>query len=161
MNFSKIPPIFTYICTFGFGFGIRPKARCFSSFGFGFGLKWKTCFQSFTGSNSNRLSIWFSVVFSDLPNSEGLTPLWPPLTRPLLVRIYNALLLAWPFHLPFLLKVSKSRKQIMASWILPTNDCWDKFVYWKLSQCSFFGRIQGTIFFFEIHWPLVSPADLA
>ena len=48
MNFSKIPPIFTYICTFGFGFGIRPKARCFSSFGFGFGLKWKTYFRSFT-----------------------------------------------------------------------------------------------------------------
>ena len=44
MNFSKIPPIFTYICTFGFG--IRPKARCF--FGFGFGLKWKTYFRSFT-----------------------------------------------------------------------------------------------------------------
>ena len=48
MNFSKIPPIFTYICTFGFGFGIRPKARCFSGFGFGFGLKWKTYFRSFT-----------------------------------------------------------------------------------------------------------------
>ncbi len=29
--------IFMYICTFGFGFGIRPKAECFSSFGFGFG----------------------------------------------------------------------------------------------------------------------------
>ena len=38
-NYSKIPPIFTNICTFGFGFGIRPKARCFSGFGFGFGLK--------------------------------------------------------------------------------------------------------------------------
>ena len=42
LNFSKIPPIFTYICTFGFG--IRPKARCFS----GFGLKSKTYFRSFT-----------------------------------------------------------------------------------------------------------------
>ena len=39
--------VFTYICTFGFG--IRPKARCFSSFGFGFGLKRKTYFRSFTG----------------------------------------------------------------------------------------------------------------
>jgi hypothetical protein len=35
----KVPPIFTYICTFGFGFGIRPKARCFSGQIFGFGLK--------------------------------------------------------------------------------------------------------------------------
>ena len=42
LNFTKIPPIFTYICTFGFG--IRPKARCFS----GFGLKSKTYFRSFT-----------------------------------------------------------------------------------------------------------------
>ena len=29
---------FTYICTFGFGFGIRPRARCFSGQIFGFGL---------------------------------------------------------------------------------------------------------------------------
>ena len=54
------------------------------------------------------------------------------------------------------LKVSKSQKQIMASWILPKNECWDNFVYWILSQGSFFGRIQDTIFFFKIYWPLVS-----
>ena len=47
-NLAKFPPFFTYICTFGFGFGIRPKTRCFSDFGFGFGLKWKTHFRSFT-----------------------------------------------------------------------------------------------------------------
>ena len=46
LNCSKIPPNFTYICTFGFGFGIQPKARCFS--GQIFGLKWKTYFRSFT-----------------------------------------------------------------------------------------------------------------
>ena len=46
MNFSKIPPIFTYISTFGFG--IRPKARCFSGQIFRFGLKWKTYLRSFT-----------------------------------------------------------------------------------------------------------------
>ena len=55
MNFSKIPPIFTYICTFGFG--IRSKARCFS--GFGFGLNWKTYFRSFTGI----LHFWFLINF--------------------------------------------------------------------------------------------------
>ena len=38
-----------YICTFGFRFGIRPKARCFSGQIFSFGLKWKTHFRSFTG----------------------------------------------------------------------------------------------------------------
>ena len=36
-NYSKTPPIFTNICTFGFG--IRPKARYFSGQIFGFGLK--------------------------------------------------------------------------------------------------------------------------
>ena len=38
-EFCKFTQIFTYICTFGFGFGIRPKARCFSGQIFGFGLK--------------------------------------------------------------------------------------------------------------------------
>ena len=37
----------------------------------------------------------------------------------------------------------------MASWILPKN-----FQYIKFPQHSFFGRIQDTIFFFEIYWPL-------
>ena len=41
-------PYFYNICTFGFGFGIRPKARSFSGQIFGFGLKWKTYFRSFT-----------------------------------------------------------------------------------------------------------------
>ena len=57
LNFSKIPPIFTYICTFGFGFGIRPKARWFS----GFGLKWKTYFWSF------GLILWLLISFSGEP----------------------------------------------------------------------------------------------
>ena len=47
-NFWKFKQIFTYICTFGFGFGFRPKARCFSGQIFGFGLKWKPYFRSFT-----------------------------------------------------------------------------------------------------------------
>ena len=38
-KFCKFKQIFTYICTFGFGFGIPPKARCFSGQIFGFGLK--------------------------------------------------------------------------------------------------------------------------
>ena len=46
LSCSKIPPIFTYICTFGFG--IRPRARYFSGQIFGFGLKWKAYFRSFT-----------------------------------------------------------------------------------------------------------------
>ena len=48
----KVPPIFTYIWIFGFGFGIRPKARCFSGQIFGFGLKWKTYLRSFTVQGS-------------------------------------------------------------------------------------------------------------
>ena len=59
---TKIPPIFTYICTFGFGFGIRPKARCFSGQIFGFGLKWKTYFRSFT---ERPLQIFRSSASSD------------------------------------------------------------------------------------------------
>ena len=55
LSCSKIPPTFTYICTFGFGFGIRPKARYFSGQIFGFGLKWKTYFRSFTGAKSSSL----------------------------------------------------------------------------------------------------------
>ena len=46
-------------------------------------------------------------------------------------------------------KVSESQKQIMASWILPKNECWDNFQYIKLSQRLFFGRIEDTIFFFR------------
>ena len=52
------------------------------------------------------------------------------------------------------LKVSKSQKQIMASWILPKNERLGIFQYIKLPQRSFFGRIQDNIFFFEIFWPL-------
>ena len=53
-----------------------------------------------------------------------------------------------------MLKVSKSQKQIMASWILPKNERWGNFQKIKLPQRSFFGRIQDNIFFFEIFWPL-------
>ena len=42
-------------------------------------------------------------------------------------------------------KVSKSQKQIMASWILPKNERWGNFQYIKLPQCSFFGRPLVTI----------------
>ena len=44
-----------------------------------------------------------------------------------------------------LIKVRQSRKQIMVSSILPNNECWDNFQYIKLSQRSFFGRIEDTI----------------
>ena len=47
------------------------------------------------------------------------------------------------------LKVSKSQKQIMASWILPKNERWGNFQYIKLPQRSFFGRIQDNIFSFR------------
>ena len=61
--YRKIPKI----CTFGFGFGIWPKARCFSGQIFGFGLKWKTDFRSFTAKIVQlRLQIMFdSIVYSN------------------------------------------------------------------------------------------------
>ena len=37
----------------------------------------------------------------------------------------------------------------MASWILPTIECWGNFQYIKLPQRSFFGRIQDNIYFFR------------
>ena len=37
----------------------------------------------------------------------------------------------------------------MVSSILPKNKRWDDFVYWKLSQRSFFGRIEDTIICFR------------
>ena len=52
-----------------------------------------------------------------------------------------------------LLKVSKSQKQIMASWILPKNERWGIFQYIKLPQRSFFGRIQDAIICF---WDLLT-----
>ena len=55
---------------------------------------------------------------------------------------------------PDLLKVSKSQKQIMASWILPKNKRWGIFQPIKMPQHLFFGRIKDNIFFFEIYWPL-------
>ena len=45
----------------------------------------------------------------------------------------------------FLLKVRQSRKQIIVSSILLKNARWDNFQYTKLSQRSFFGRIEDTI----------------
>ena len=48
-----------------------------------------------------------------------------------------------------LLKVRQSRKQIMMSSILSKNECWDNFSYIKLSQRSFFGRIEDTINCFQ------------
>ena len=49
------------------------------------------------------------------------------------------------FYIQDWLKVRKSRKQIMVSSILPKNERWDNFHYIKLSQRSFFGRIEDTI----------------
>ena len=37
----------------------------------------------------------------------------------------------------------------MVSSILPKNERWDNFMYWKLSQGSFFGRIKDTIICFR------------
>ena len=50
-NDKQTPLGSTYICTFGYGFGIRSKAKCFSGQIFGFSLKWKPCFRSFTAPN--------------------------------------------------------------------------------------------------------------
>ena len=63
-NFWKFKQIFTYICTFGFGFGFRPKARCFSGQIFGFGLKWKPYFRSFTATWNVFLSLIGKIPFS-------------------------------------------------------------------------------------------------
>ena len=52
------------------------------------------------------------------------------------------------------LKVSKSQKQIMASWILPKNKRWGNFpafVFWKN---------PGQHFFFEIFWPLTQKTKI-
>ena len=57
VELQQNPPIFTNICTFGFGFGIRPKARYFSGQIFGFGLKWKTYICSFTDSAKTYTTI--------------------------------------------------------------------------------------------------------
>ena len=55
--------------------------------------------------------------------------------------------------LTILLKVRKSQKKNMLSWILPKNKRWGHFMYWKLPQRSFFGRIQDTIICF---WDLLT-----
>ena len=55
-----------------------------------------------------------------------------------------------PTYANLALKVSKSQKQIIASWILPKNERWGNFQYIKLPQRLFFGRIQDNISFFEI-----------
>ena len=69
VELQQNPPIFTNICTFGFGFGIRPKARYFSGQIFGFGLKWKTYFRSFTGIDlDSELATNFCEISTvDLP----------------------------------------------------------------------------------------------
>ena len=45
--------------------------------------------------------------------------------------------------------VSKSRKQSMVSSFLLKNGRWDNFMSWKLSQRSFFGRIEDPIICFR------------
>ena len=37
----------------------------------------------------------------------------------------------------------------MLSWILPKNERWGNFMYWKMPQRSFFGRIQDAIICFR------------
>ena len=51
------------------------------------------------------------------------------------------------------LKVRKSRKENMLSWILPKNERWGNFMYWKITQRLFFGRIQDAIVCF---WDLLT-----
>ena len=51
------------------------------------------------------------------------------------------------------LKVRKSRKKNILSCILPKNERWGNFMYWKLPQHSFFGRIQEAIICF---WDLLT-----
>ena len=69
-NYSKISPIFTYIWTFGFGFGIRPKTRCFS----GQIFWWKSYFRSFSGGALSTILIWlcdfFAFYFSPPPKPK-------------------------------------------------------------------------------------------
>ena len=55
----KVPSYFYIHCTFGFGFSIWPRARCFSGLIFGFGLKWKTYFWSFTGNIHLRVMLCY------------------------------------------------------------------------------------------------------
>ena len=50
------------------------------------------------------------------------------------------------------LKVRKSRKKTL-SWIIPKNERWGNFMYWKLPQRLFFGRIQDAIICF---WDLLT-----
>ena len=50
-------------------------------------------------------------------------------------------------------KVSKSQKQIMATWIRSKNERWGIFQYIKLPRRSFFGRIQDAIICF---WDLLT-----
>ena len=46
-----------------------------------------------------------------------------------------------------LFKVSKSRKQIMASWILPKNERWDNFQYRKIPSFHFLEESRTPYFF--------------
>ena len=62
---SKISHIFMYIRTFGFGFGIRPKARCFSGQIFGFGLKSNAYFRSFTAILIDKILEQFTYILHD------------------------------------------------------------------------------------------------
>ena len=70
---------------------------------------------------------------------------------PEVVELILAMLRGWLLVLGLkegLVKVSKSQKQIMASWILPKNEHLVNFQYTKLPQRSFFERIQDNIFLF-------------
>ena len=51
------------------------------------------------------------------------------------------------------LKDQKIAKKNMMSWILPKNERWGNFMYWKMPQRSFFGRIQDAIICF---WDLLT-----
>ena len=71
---------------------------------------------------------------------------------PEVVELILAMLRGWLLVLGLkegLVKVSKSQKQIMASWILPKNEHLVNFQYTKLPQRSFLGRIQDNIFLFQ------------
>ena len=50
-------------------------------------------------------------------------------------------------------KGQKISEKKMVSWILPKNERWGIFMYWKLPQRSLFGRIQDAIICF---WDLLT-----
>ena len=115
-----------YICTFGFGFDIRPKVRCSSGQIFGFGLKSKTYLRSFTAT----IRYWTKLLLSNFHAKMKF-------------KVSDFCSFCWISYLFFFQFISKTKTfgchLVYINWFLV--DCWSN----ETDICTFYSKIKSPL----------------